>query len=378
MPQQSFIFGGNAPGAISYEEMQRRRELAQSLAGRVASASPSNLGEGLSAIGAALASRKYRTQAAQAESLGRAQAADQFGKVAQQAGFDPSIMDAYNNPYMSEGQKSVVNALVSQKLNPPAPKESYSVLTPEEEIQFGLDPKGTYQRGSVGGKIDTIGGGGTTVNNLPPSQPGYDSDELRKKLDQKEGEVWSTYLEQGSVAGQMSRDMEMLGELSKVAPQGPITGRFAQAFPGFDSAGSAFQSIVKRVAPSLRNPGSGSTSDIEYQGFLQSLPSLQNYPEANAVIAGTLQAKAQIDMERATVIQQYQNGEISIGDARKMMRDIDKRSIMTPELQSLIDGVDPSAAPDQEPIEIFSEEEAADLPPGTVVILNGQRFRIEE
>jgi hypothetical protein len=377
MPQQSFIFGGNAPGAISYEEMRRRRELAQSLAGRVASASPSNLGEGLSAIGAALASRNLSKQASQAESLGRAQAADQFGKVAQQAGIDPSIMDAYNNPYMSEGQKSVVNALVSQKLNPPAPKDTYNVLTQEEEVQFGLDPKGTYQRGT-NGKIDTIGGGGTTVNNNLPSQPGYDSDELRKKLDQKEGEVWSTYLEQGSVAGQMSRDMEMLGELSKVAPQGPITGRFAQAFPGFDSAGSAFQSIVKRVAPSLRNPGSGSTSDIEYQGFLQSLPSLQNYPEANAVIAGTLQAKAQIDMERATVIQQYQNGEIAIGDARKMMRDIDKRSIMTPELQSLIDGVDPSAAPDQEPIEIFSEEEAADLPPGTIVILNGQRFRIEE
>lgn len=373
MPQQQFIFGGSAPGAISYEEMKRQRELAQILAGRVSNSSPKNIGEGLMAIGDALAARRYYKRAAEAESLGRAQAAEQFGKVAQQFGIDPSIMDAYNNPYMSDGQKAVVNALVSKQFNP---ADTYQMLTPEEEMQLGLDPKGSYQRGT-NGKIDTIGGGGTVVNNNLPGEAGYDSDELRKKLDQKEGEVWSTYLEQGSVAGQMSRDMEMLGELSKVAPQGPITGRFAQAFPGFDSAGAAFQSIVKRVAPSLRNPGSGSTSDIEYQGFLQSLPSLQNYPEANAVIAGTLQAKAQIDMERADVIQQYQNGQIPIGEARARMREIDKRSIMTPELQALIEGVDPAAAPDDEPIEIFSEEEAEGLPPGTIVILNGKRFRVE-
>jgi len=374
MPQQPFIYGGNT--GMSYEEMQRQRELAQALAGRVGSAAPSNIGEGLSAIGAALASRKYRKRATEAEAAGRAQAAEQFQQFATENGVDPSMMGALDNPYMSDGQKAVVNTLFEQKYKP---KDTYQMLTPEEEVQFGLDPKGSYQRGA-NGKIDTIGGGGTTINNNPPGQPGYDSDELRKRLDQKEGDVWSAYLEQGAVAGQMSRDMEMLGELSKVAPQGPITGRFAQAFPGFDSAGAAFQSIIKRVAPSLRNPGSGSTSDIEYNGFLQSLPSLQNKPEANAVIAGTLQRKAQIDLQRAQIIQQYQNGEVSIGDARKQIREIDRQSIMTPELEAVLAGVDPNAtpAPEDEPIEIFDESEAEGLPPGTIVILNGKRFRIEE
>lgn len=377
MPQQPFIFGGNAPGAMSYEEMQRQRAIAEAMANRVAGSSPNNIGEGLSAIGAALASRKYRARAAEAESLGRAQAADQFKQFATANNIDPSMAGALDNPYMTEGQRAVVGALAEKKFVKPA--EQYNVLTQDEEVQLGLDPKGTYQRGA-NGKIDTIGGGGTTINNNPPGQFGYDSDELRKKLDQKEGEVWSTYLEQGAVAGQMGRDMEMLGELSKVAPQGPITGRFAQAFPGFDSAGAAFQSIIKRVAPSLRNPGSGSTSDIEYNGFLQSLPSLQNKPEANAVIAGTLQRKAEIDLQRAQIIQQYQNGEVSIGDARKQIRDIDRQSIMTPELEAVLAGVDPSAtpAPEDAPIEISNESEAENLPAGTVVILNGKRFRIEE
>lgn len=339
MPQQSFIYGGNT--GMSYEEMQRQRELAQALAGRVGSAAPSNIGEGLSAIGAALASRKYRKRATEAEAAGRAQAAEQFQQFATENGVDPSMMGALDNPYMSDGQKAVVNTLFEQKYKP---KDTYQMLTPEEEVQFGLDPKGSYQRGA-NGKIDTIGGGGTTINNLPPSAPDYESDKLREELDKKDAANWGLYLDAGAVAGQMSRDMEMLGELAKVAPQGPITGRIAQAFPGFDSAGAAFQSIIKRVAPSLRNPGSGSTSDIEYNGFLQSLPSLQNRPEANALIAATIQSKAQIDLERADIISRWQAGELPLNDARKQIRILNRKSIMSPELEALIGGVDSSARP---------------------------------
>jgi hypothetical protein len=154
MPQQSFIYGGNAPGAISYEEMQRQRELAQALAGRVGSAAPSNIGEGLSAIGAALASRKYRKRATEAETAGRAQAAEQFGQMAQQTGLDPAMLGALNNPYMTDGQKAVVDALVRQKMAPAAVPEAPDIETLYDEN--GGEYKGAWNPET--GQFDRIGG----------------------------------------------------------------------------------------------------------------------------------------------------------------------------------------------------------------------------
>lgn len=159
---------------------------------------------------------------------------------------------------------------------------------------------------------------------------------LRKKLDEKTGELWSTYQQTGATSAATMQDMQVLDELIKVAPQGPITGRLAEMFPGVSSAGDAFQSIVKRVAPTLRAPGSGATSDIEYDGMLRSLPALRNNPEANAAISQIMKAKAAINVERSGIIDAYGRGDISAGQARSQIAELDKRSILTPELSQAI------------------------------------------
>ena len=171
---------------------------------------------------------------------------------------------------------------------------------------------------------------------IPP-----DEAELRKKLGGKEGESWSAMLDAGTASSGTMQDIQMLDQLIEIAPQGPLQGRMAEMFPGFDSSASAFNSVVKRIAPTLRAPGSGSTSDIEYDGMLKSIPQLSARPEANRAIAGMMRAKAQINIARASVIRSYQNGEISAVDARKALTEIDGRSIMTPELKALIDGTAP-------------------------------------
>jgi hypothetical protein len=181
-----------------------------------------------------------------------------------------------------------------------------------------------------------------------PTVPGDDA--LRKKLMEGEGTAWSNYLATGNTAAGMQQDMELLSEVIELAPQGPITGRIAQAFPGVSDAAGVFQSVVKRVAPSLRVEGSGSQSDIEYNGFLQSLPSLTNRPEANRAIATFLQSKAQINMDRAEVVRQYQNGEIDAPTARRSISEIDQRSIMTPEIQGLLGSLDGRAGAPQSDI----------------------------
>jgi hypothetical protein len=124
----------------------------------------------------------------------------------------------------------------------------------------------------------------------------------------------------------------------KVAPQGPLVGRLAQMFPGFSTAGDAFQSVTKRLAPTLRTPGSGSTSDIEYDGMLQSVPRLQNSPGGNQIISQMMRAKSQINIERGEIVAAYQNNQIDDQTARARIRELNRRSIMTPEMKQILRG----------------------------------------
>lgn len=300
------------------------------------------------------------------------------------------LMQAASNPWLSEGHKMVIGALLKQAMERSAPPEYSTTFAPngdllrtdnrggtpqvlgnyakpdapEKPLVIGgklVDPK-TYQvlgdftpppakpadiqeyeyakgQGFQGSFTDyqlalkTAGANNTTVT--VGGDNSADS-KLRNKLSDKEGESWAAYKDAGAVSGGMLQDMEALDALTTMAPQGPIEGRLAQAFPGMSSAGAAFQSIVKRVAPTLRAPGSGSTSDIEYDGMLASLPSLQNRPDANRAIAAMMKAKAQINVERAAIIDQYQNEHLTASEARSRIATLNKRSIMGPGLKSLL------------------------------------------
>jgi hypothetical protein len=207
------------------------------------------------------------------------------------------------------------------------PKDSRTALQQNYEyaIAQGMAPDEARQWVSNGTTINMPGGEAQT--------------ELQKKMAGQEADILGKYLTAGNTAGVLSNDLSMLGEVLQGAPQDPITGRLAQMFPGVSSAGAAAQSIINRVAPSLRVEGSGSTSDIEYAGMLRSLPSLQNYPEANSAILGMMQAKAQIDMQRGQIVRDFQNSDQSAAAAQEMRRrlsEVENKSIMTPELSQLL------------------------------------------
>lgn len=214
------------------------------------------------------------------------------------------------------------------------PEPGFRTLTPEEVAQQGLPP-GSYQVGPDN-KVSQIGGSGQTINvNTGDGQDGA----LNKALSTKEGEAWSGYKDSAAVSASNAQDFEILGELLTLAPQGPIVGRLADAFKGFSGAGDAANSIIKRIAPTLRAPGSGATSDIEYNGMLQSLPSLAQTPEANAMVLSIMQAKSQINMERGRIVTAYQNEEMTIDEARRAMDELNARSIMTPEMKRALVGL---------------------------------------
>lgn len=214
------------------------------------------------------------------------------------------------------------------------PEPGFRTLAPEEITQMGLPP-GAYQMGPDN-KVYEIGGGGTNVTvNTGEGQDGA----LNKALSTKEGEAWSGYKDSAAVSASNAQDFEILSELLTLAPQGPITGRLADMFKGVSAAGDAANSIIKRIAPTLRAPGSGATSDIEYNGMLQSLPSLAQSPEANAMVLAIMQAKAQINMERGRIVTAYQNEDMTIAEARAAMDELNARSIMTPAMKRALLGI---------------------------------------
>jgi hypothetical protein len=203
-----------------------------------------------------------------------------------------------------------------------------------KETEAGRQPLGPmeYER-----ELKRAGATNINNNNGTTTPDG----DFRKKLDENEGKQWSDYKTTGTVSAGMNQDFQVLGELMKVAPQGPITGRLAEAFPGVSSAGDAFQSIVKRIAPTLRAPGSGSTSDIEYDGMLRSLPALKNSREANQMILSIMQAKQQLNVKRAGIITDYQSKKLNIDQAREAMQQLDSQSILTPEIKTALDAIGP-------------------------------------
>jgi hypothetical protein len=229
-----------------------------------------------------------------------------------------------------------IKQLELQNLQNPQHEAGYRQVTgaqlgltgPDAEKMFNVAPSG---------QVTAIGGAGTTVTNVIGGEGATGA--MNKKLAEAEGALLSTYVQQGPRAAAAMQDLTLLDQVLQFAPQGPITGRLAELLPGFSSAGAAATSIIKRVAPSLRIEGSGDTSNIEYNGMLQSLAALQNYPEANAAIIGMMKAKAAIDLERASIVRDYQNSTQTEEDAKALrarLSEIERRSIMTPELRSII------------------------------------------
>lgn len=100
------IFGGNT--GMSYDDIQRKRKIAERLMAQNASA-PRNVGEGLHAIGRALAARAIEKRTGRAEKDLRDQFSQQFDQVAPQS---QAMIDLYNNPMASEGHKKILGALM--------------------------------------------------------------------------------------------------------------------------------------------------------------------------------------------------------------------------------------------------------------------------
>ena len=149
-----------------------------------------------------------------------------------------------------------------------------------------------------------------------------------EKIYGAKGEELGAQMAAGAKATEVNMDLKVLFDLAGEAPTGAIAGRFAEMFPEFNDVSALRQSIIKRVAPTLRVEGSGSTSDIEFQGMIEGLGRLTNSQEANQAIVGIMIEKNNFNIARSRIINDWMDagGDMSkLPEMNKRIRELEDK-----------------------------------------------------
>jgi hypothetical protein len=161
----------------------------------------------------------------------------------------------------------------------------------------------------------------------------------------------------GAQANQRLGDINQLTSLIETTPQGAgqdylnkgaaVLSRFGIDLGEYTNvpAAQAFQSIVSRIAPTLRVAGSGATSDFEMNQFLQTLPAIGNMPDGNRIIASNLKKIADRSVQEAYIASQVQGGDLTPAQGRKKILDLGALNLDLPTFGGAPAG-GPGGAPD--------------------------------
>jgi hypothetical protein len=133
-----------------------------------------------------------------------------------------------------------------------------------------------------------------------------------------------------SEEGQSARqDLALVGQLrdlgavvqtgAPAAIQGWLANQGIKVGPNVGAV-EAYGSIIDKLTPAQRIPGSGATSDYEGVMFKNSLPKLINTPQGNEIISNTLASLAQYKVDRAVIAEKALSGELKPGEALTQMR----------------------------------------------------------
>lgn len=160
---------------------------------------------------------------------------------------------------------------------------------------------------------------------------GNTNPEFRKAAAKQQAEGYGELVKHGTAQGPIMSDLETLSSLSKSIGGpgstawkqaiGPIAGKFGITISGLSDI-EAFQSIINRVAPNMRAPGSGATSDLEFKGFLSALPALSQTSEGRQKIIATMGAMAQYNAERGRISAAALAGTIPAAKADEMLQNM--------------------------------------------------------
>lgn len=275
--------------------------------------------------------------------------------------------------------------LEAEKLRREVQGEGARPMTPEERAAYNVAPnQPAYITRTGDPKFGPVG---TTVNNSNTFD-GKGENKFNEALGAAQAKRWNGYIEEGDVAQNRLADIQTLRDASRrLGSQGSSANLKSTIGPYAESLGikieglsdiQLYESITNRLAPSLRAPGSGSTSDIEFKGFMRAIGPLSNTPAAREMILDTFEAASRNDIARSEIASRLAAGEINRGQAEKEIRSLAnplegfrKFREANPDIvgDALKESLRRAGAEKRDPVKVMTPEEAKKLPSGTRIIL---------
>lgn len=263
--------------------------------------------------------------------------------------------------------------------------EGAQPLTAEERTAIGI-PEGQAAYKTRTGEIK-FGPAGTKITNAPVFDTKGES-KFNETLGASQAKRWDGYIAEGDQAQTRIADIQTLRETSRrLGSQGSQANMKSLIGPYAESLGikvdglsdiQLYESITNRLAPQLRAPGSGSTSDIEFKGFMRAIGPLSNTPAAREMILDTFEAASRNDLARSEIATRLASGEIGRGQAEKELRSLPnpmegykKFREANPDLvgNAIKDGARKDALDKSGPVKVSTPQQAKSLPRGTRIIL---------
>lgn len=206
-------------------------------------------------------------------------------------------------------------------------RQGYTDLTdPAQRAAAGVpaDYKGPVQRGP-NGELKMPGKAGTEVN--------VDARAASKEGDLKLGanvKYFEGLRESGGAAQEQQVNLGTLRELSRElgnigseATLKEAIGPYAQSF-GVEvkglSAIQSYSSIINKLTPQMRVPGSGTTSDKDLALFKSALPGLLQTEGTRELVMDMMQATTEVTARKGQIANQYLGGEIDMATAQRQLR----------------------------------------------------------
>jgi hypothetical protein len=156
--------------------------------------------------------------------------------------------------------------------------------------------------------------------------------EFRKAGAQQDAKRYSEMVEAGQNSRLNAADIDRLGELSanigqlgKSADVVKALGPYATALnfkvEGLDDI-QAFSAITSRLAPTMRPPGSGATSDFEFKQYLNSIPGLSQTENGRQLILNQLRAMNDYKIAVGEIGNKVLNSEMTRVEGAKALKEL--------------------------------------------------------
>lgn len=224
----------------------------------------------------------------------------------------PILLQALANPNLPAGQKETAKLLLT---------EAFKNMKDPEKIQTLKAMQADPSLAELEMKLKAAGKTEVNIDQKGETAFATSAGTSLGKRFEKLSEEGQTATQDLALVGQL-RD---LGAVVKTGAPAAIQGWLAErGVKVGDNVGAveAYGSIIDKLTPQQRVPGSGATSDYEGRMFKNSLPKLINTPEGNEVISNTLAGLAQYKLDRAAIAEKALTREITPADALKQMREL--------------------------------------------------------